>query len=96
MGSESLPEMPRMKPFICKIRMFLRGATSQKQRQEEPAVLDAESASGHEAGKVKWAEEPGRAEGAGSDNSEGRGGERQGDRGTERPGALKLKKLKTP
>lgn len=41
MGRESLSESPRIKPFICKIHMFLRGATSPKQQQEEPAVLDA-------------------------------------------------------
>lgn len=41
MGSESLSQLPRIKPFICKIHMFLRGATSQKQKQEEAAVPDA-------------------------------------------------------
>lgn len=97
MGSESLSELPRIKPFICKIHMFLHGATSQKQWQEEPAVLDAESASGHEAGKVKWAEElEGVCVCAGNDSSEGRWGERQTHRGTDRPGALKLNKLKIP
>lgn len=41
MGSESLSELPRIKSFICKIHMLLRGATSQKQKQEEPAGLEA-------------------------------------------------------
>lgn len=56
MGSENLSELPRIKSFICKIHMFLCGATSRKQQQEEPAVLDAENASGHEAGRAEWAE----------------------------------------
>ena len=41
MGSESLSELPRIKPFICKIHMFLRGAILRKQQQEEAAVPDA-------------------------------------------------------
>lgn len=70
MGTESPSELPGIKPSICKIRMFLRGSNvSRKQQREDPAVLDARSASGQQAGGGLWA--GGLREGAGA----GRGGQ---------------------
>lgn len=93
MGTESPSELPGIKPSICKIRMFLRGSNvSRKQQREDPAVLDARSASGQQAGGGLWA--GGLREGAGAGRGDmetgaargrRRGGQSEGD--AEGPGA---------
>lgn len=91
MGTASLSELPGIKPFICRIHMFLRGATSRRQQQEEPAGRDARSASGQQAGRVLWAEGLRWGWGGVGDREmravRGRWREGQTVRDTERPGA---------